>query len=182
MPIIDQLCDDLRAEHDSLVAVVSAIDEKGWSTPTPAAGWDVRDTISHLTFFHAQATLAIDDPPAFEARKALLMASTPPPAAASDAGAGRDRDAGAGPDGATGRDRDAGAGRDAAAGPDVARGRDLRRTHGDDAALLERWTASRDELIARALRAVDDAGGAPPRVAWYGPPMSMASFISARIM
>src|SRR5579875_342894 len=135
MPIIDQLCDDLRAEHDSLVAVVSAIDEKGWSTPTPAAGWDVRDTISHLTFCHEQATLAIDDPPAFEAHKALLMASTPPPGAASDAGAGRDagaaRDAGAG--------RDAGAAQDAGAGPDVALGRDLRRTHGDDAALLERW-------------------------------------------
>ena len=142
MPTIDDLCSDLSAEHASLDAVVSNLDDTGWSTPTPAAGWDVRDTISHLTFFDEQATLAIDDPPAFEEHKSWLIAS---------ATAGEE--------------------------PDVALGRGS-----DVPALLDRWRASRAALIGRALRAVGDSGGTPPRVTWYGPPMSMASFISARIM
>lgn len=146
MPIIDDLCDDLRAEHESLDALVAPLGEEGWSRATPAAGWDVRDTISHLTFFDEQATLAIDDPPAFEEQKAALLASS--------AGTG---------------------------GPDVVLGRELCRK-GGGTALLDRWRLSREGLIARALRAVDEAGGTAPRVAWYGPPMSLASFLSARIM
>ena len=146
MPPVDDLCRDLRSEHDSLDAVVSHLDQDGWAKATPAAGWDVGDTISHLTFFDEQATLAIDDPPAFEERKAQLISSI----AAGDQ-------------------------------PDVAIGRGMRRA-GDAGALLDRWRASRNALIARARRAADDAGGSPPRVTWYGPPMSLASFISARIM
>ena len=146
MPTIDDLCDDLRAEHESLDALVSTLDEQGWSKATPATGWDVRDTISHLVFFDEQATLAMDDPETFEADKVALIAA---------AGAG--------------------------AGPDVAIGRDLRGT-GGDAALVDRWRRSRKALIDRARRAAAEAGGSPPRVVWYGPPMSLASFVSARIM
>ncbi|HVA75457.1 MAG TPA: TIGR03084 family metal-binding protein [Acidimicrobiales bacterium] len=142
MPDIEDLCNDLAAEHASLDAIVANLDEAGWSTPTPAAGWDVRDTVSHLIFFDEQATLAIDDPPAFEEHKSGLIAS---------ASAGEE--------------------------PDVAIGRGI-----EGAAVLERWRNSRSALIRRALRASEDAGGAPPRIAWYGPPMSLASFISARIM
>ena len=142
MPGIDSLCEDLAAEHASLDAIVAGLDETGWSTPTPAAGWDVRDTISHLTFFDEQATLAIDDPPAFERHKADLIAA---------ATAGRE--------------------------PDAEIGRAI-----GSAALLDRWRGSREGLIRRALQAVDEAGGVAPRVTWYGPPMSLASFLSARIM
>jgi uncharacterized protein (TIGR03084 family) len=42
------LVDDLRAEQHELQAIVSGIDADAWLTPTPAWGWDVRDTISHL--------------------------------------------------------------------------------------------------------------------------------------
>lgn len=142
MPTIDDLCNDLTAEHETLDAIVSSLDEAGWSTPTPAEGWDVRDTVSHLTFFDEQATLAIDDPPAFEEHKAGLIAA---------AAAGEE--------------------------PDVAFGRAMGRT-----ALLDRWRSSRAGLIRRALQAAAESAGSSPRVAWYGPPMSMASFLSARIM
>lgn len=142
MPAIDDLCADLAAEHASLDALVAGLDDAGWSTPTPAAGWDVRDTISHLTFFDEQATLAIDDPPAFEEHKSGLIAA----AAAGDE-------------------------------PDVAIGRGAPAV-----AVLERWRDSRSALIASAARLAGESAGAPPRVAWYGPPMSLASFISARVM
>lgn len=141
-PPVRDLCDDLAAEHASLDATVSDLDEAAWSRPTPAAGWDVRDTISHLTFFDEQATLAIDDPAAFEEHKSALIAA---------AAAGEE--------------------------PDVAIGRKL-----EGAAVLGHWRSSRVALIERALRSVDEAGSSAQRVAWYGPPMSMASFISARIM
>ena len=142
MPTIDDLCDDLAAEHHSLDAVVADLDEAGWSARTPATGWDVRDTISHLTYFDEQATLAIDDPPAFEEHKAGLIAA---------AAAGEE--------------------------PDVAIGRGVPPSE-----VLDRWRDSRGALIRRALRAVEESGGSPPRVTWYGPPMSLTSFLSARVM
>jgi len=45
---LDSLVGDLEAEQRELQAVVAAIDDDAWLTPTPAWSWDVRDTISHL--------------------------------------------------------------------------------------------------------------------------------------
>jgi uncharacterized protein (TIGR03084 family) len=42
------LVGDLAAEQLELQAVVAAIDADRWLAPTPAWGWDVRDTIAHL--------------------------------------------------------------------------------------------------------------------------------------
>src|SRR5262249_44817748 len=39
---------DLEAEHRELHDVVAALSADDWLTPTPAWGWDVRDTIAHL--------------------------------------------------------------------------------------------------------------------------------------
>src|SRR6478609_10123249 len=70
---MDQICDDLAAEHADLDRIVAALDDGGWDTPTPAAGWMVRDQISHLWFFDQRAALALTDPDAFaEDAKALL--------------------------------------------------------------------------------------------------------------
>ena len=63
------LCDDLAAEQAALDAVVDGLPEEGWRTPTPAEGWDVRDSIGHLAYFDAAATLAATDPAAFEERE-----------------------------------------------------------------------------------------------------------------
>lgn len=42
------LLDDLAAEQAELLALLDGVDRDAWLTPTPAPGWDVRDTIAHL--------------------------------------------------------------------------------------------------------------------------------------
>jgi uncharacterized protein (TIGR03084 family) len=42
------LVGDLAAEQIELQALLAGIDADAWLTPTPAWGWDVRDTIAHL--------------------------------------------------------------------------------------------------------------------------------------
>jgi uncharacterized protein (TIGR03084 family) len=45
---VAELLVDLEAEQRDLQAVVAELDADAWLTPTPARGWDVRDTIAHL--------------------------------------------------------------------------------------------------------------------------------------
>jgi uncharacterized protein (TIGR03084 family) len=136
-PLLQGLVDDLVAEGTDLDERVAPLDEDGWATPTPAAGWDIRDTINHLRFFDRDALLAVTDADAFGALLAELGA---------------------------------------AAGDYVekltAEGRADR-----PAEVLGAWRAGRVSL-AGALRRLD----AGVRVPWFGPPMSPASFISARLM
>lgn len=72
---MEQICDDLVAEHAWLDAVVADLDESGWDRPTPAAGWAVRDQVSHLWFFDQRALLALTDAAAFAADVEVLLAS-----------------------------------------------------------------------------------------------------------
>jgi uncharacterized protein (TIGR03084 family) len=72
---MQQICDDLLAECDALDAVVAGITETQWDTPTPAAGWSVRDQISHLWFFDVRELMALTDPDAFAADMRELFAS-----------------------------------------------------------------------------------------------------------
>jgi uncharacterized protein (TIGR03084 family) len=73
--VLDALLVDLEAEQLSLDDVVASLDDATWSTATPAAGWDVRDCISHLCFFDEAATAAITDPQRFEVETARLLES-----------------------------------------------------------------------------------------------------------
>jgi uncharacterized protein (TIGR03084 family) len=140
MPSAAELCADLVAEHVALDAVVANLDEAGWRRPTPAEGWDVADSISHLCYFDEAATQAIEDPDAFEAAKQELIEAM------------------------------------AAGEPiDLALGRSV-----SGADLLERWRNSRSRYVPVALTAIEARPQA--RVPWYGPPMSIASFTTARIM
>lgn len=72
---MQQICDDFLAECDALDAVVADITEAQWDTPTPAAGWSVRDQISHLWFFDVRELMALTDPDAFAADMRELFAS-----------------------------------------------------------------------------------------------------------
>jgi uncharacterized protein (TIGR03084 family) len=139
--ILAELCAELEAEQWALDERVAGIDEAGWATPTPAAGWDVRDQISHLCFFDQAALVALTDPPAF-ARHAKTLAQG---------------DEGQGPS------------------PDVALGRSLPGVE-----VLDRWRAAREATRIAALAAAE--ADPETRVAWYGPPMSLASFVTARLM
>jgi uncharacterized protein (TIGR03084 family) len=62
---MDEISDDLAAEQRALESVVTGLDRAGWSTPTAAAGWDVRETIVHVAFYDDAARLAIVDPAGF---------------------------------------------------------------------------------------------------------------------
>ncbi len=67
---VQQICDDLVAEHRALDELVAVAD---LSTPTPAPGWSVGDQISHLWFFDQRAVLALTDPATFARDAAELL-------------------------------------------------------------------------------------------------------------
>ena len=70
---------DLAAEHSALDAMLDGRASSDWAIPTPAAGWDVTDTISHIFYFDEAACLALSDPPAFDVKlNALISGSLGP--------------------------------------------------------------------------------------------------------
>jgi uncharacterized protein (TIGR03084 family) len=64
-PGLEEIATDLVAEHEELDEIVARLAPVQWDHPTPAAGWAVRDQISHLAFFDDAASLALEDPDAF---------------------------------------------------------------------------------------------------------------------
>ena len=52
--------DDLVAEHAVLDALVAPLGDDAWHTPTPAEGWDIADTITHLTLSDEAAVGSIE--------------------------------------------------------------------------------------------------------------------------
>lgn len=56
---------DLADEQAALDALVADLDAAQWATPTPAAGWAVRDQIGHLAYFDGRARLAVTEPERF---------------------------------------------------------------------------------------------------------------------
>jgi uncharacterized protein (TIGR03084 family) len=84
-PGLEQLLVDLAAEHEALDALVAALEPPQWRLPTPAAGWDIADSIGHLCFFDEAATQALTDPQAFGAARAVVMESSSSPPAGSGA-------------------------------------------------------------------------------------------------
>nr|BFE60259.1 TIGR03084 family metal-binding protein [Dactylosporangium thailandense] len=127
---------DLADEHAALDERVRDLDERQWQAPSPAAGWTIRDSISHLYYFDARALFAITDPDGFARHRAEVHASGLAP------------------------------------GIDVAPGREL-----GGRGLLRAWRETRADLLA-GLAAFDPGR----RALWYGPDMSLTSFVTARLM
>jgi uncharacterized protein (TIGR03084 family) len=73
-PPIAALCGDAVAEYDDLRALLVDIAPGDWERPTPAAGWTIRDQISHLAYFDGAARLSMADPDAFRAARAEALA------------------------------------------------------------------------------------------------------------
>lgn len=136
MADIRGICEDLRAERESLDVLVRDLTGADWDKPTPAEGWSVRDQVSHLTFFDEQAALAAGDPDAFQATLAEI------------------------------KDLDAFVDDPLEAGRAIA-----------PAEVLAAWRTTHEDMQV-AFAALDPA----TRVPWYGPPMSPASFVTARLM
>ncbi len=75
---MQSICDDLEAETAEIITLLSALTAEGWDRPTPADGWSIRDTISHLAFFDETGTLAATDAEAFAANTREMMALPEP--------------------------------------------------------------------------------------------------------
>ncbi|MBB3082535.1 TIGR03084 family metal-binding protein [Geodermatophilus sabuli] len=69
-----QVTEDLREETRSLQDVLDTIEHQAWSTPTPAAGWNVQDQINHLAYFDEAMVLAVTDPERFRRQADELRA------------------------------------------------------------------------------------------------------------
>jgi len=90
--LLDQVLTDLTAEGDALDSLVTPLDETGWRTPTPAAGWDVATQVAHLAWtdevavaaatdkgqWDAYVLEAIADPTGYVDQNALAGGAVPP--------------------------------------------------------------------------------------------------------
>ncbi|MGQ0466712.1 MAG: TIGR03084 family metal-binding protein [Sporichthyaceae bacterium] len=134
---MQDLLADLAAETEVLEGLLAGLPADVWELPTPAAGWAIRDQISHLAFFDEMSVLAMTDAEAFRL------------AADEQIAGGMDF-----PDRLAAQQRSM------------------------PVADLHSWfRQARRDLLAQA--GTRDAG---ERVPWYGPAMSLASCITARIM
>jgi uncharacterized protein (TIGR03084 family) len=50
MSVMDELVADLKAENAALDGLLASISDETWLVPTPAEGWDSRDTVTHLAW------------------------------------------------------------------------------------------------------------------------------------
>jgi uncharacterized protein (TIGR03084 family) len=66
---MQQICDDLQAEQAALDAIVADLSEAQWRAATPAAGWDVADTIVHVLQADLAGLQAVEDPEGFDRLK-----------------------------------------------------------------------------------------------------------------
>jgi uncharacterized protein (TIGR03084 family) len=82
--VLDQILADLQAEGDQLWSTVSGLDDDGWRTPTPAAGWDVATQIAHLLWTDEVAVVAATDKEAWDE---VVLAAMADPNGFVDAGA-----------------------------------------------------------------------------------------------
>src|SRR5580700_1454801 len=136
MPVdMAALAADLAAESAVTRALAAGLDEAGWHTPTPAAGWDIADQISHLAYFDEAAVQSAVRPDEFRADLAAA-----PESVNADTIAARYRD----------------------------------RT---GAELLAWFDIARAQLLA-TFKDLDPQ----QRLPWFGPAMSAASSLTARLM
>jgi len=63
---MEKICDDLRAEHEDLEAILIGLDEDQWQIITPFYDWTVKNEIEHLAYFDDRASLAATNPDAFQ--------------------------------------------------------------------------------------------------------------------
>jgi len=128
---------DLTAETSVVDAMLAGLAGADWERPTPAAGWAIRDQVSHLAYFDQAAALAATRPGKFGRQTAQLAALGPDLA---DVIAGQHR--------------------------------------GDEPAALLSWFRTARAALVAVFAGLDPG----TRVPWYGPPMSIASSATARLM
>lgn len=71
----DVVVRDLRDEASSLGELLASLDRADWSTPTPAAGWDVADQVIHLGLFDRRCMWSMTDEKSFRSDLKEMMAT-----------------------------------------------------------------------------------------------------------
>ena len=136
MPVdMAALAADLAAESAGTCSLVAHLDQAGWRTPTPAAGWDIADQISHLAYFDEVTVRSAVYPEQFQAELA-------------------------------------------AAGDTVTRNAIAARFRDRTGAQLLDWFDTARADLLGTFAALDPRA----RLPWFGPAMSAASSLTARIM
>ena len=74
MSKVAELCSDLAAEQADLDRLLAHASPEDWARPTPATGWDVLDSLSHLCFFEEAAVTSLSDPAAFTFQRDEVLA------------------------------------------------------------------------------------------------------------
>jgi len=128
---------DLAAESAELYEVLSMLAEPEWDRDTPAAGWTVRDQVTHLAYFDGTAVLSATDPDRFRVDMEAITAEGP-------------------------------------AFPD----RIAEKYRGLSGAEAFAWLQRERRAYLDTFGALDPGTQLP----WYGPPMSAASSVTARLM
>jgi uncharacterized protein (TIGR03084 family) len=90
MSRLQEVLADLQAEGDQLERLVAPLDEAGWRTPTPAAGWTVAHQVAHLAWTDEAAVAAATDKEAWDA---LVLEALGDPEGFADAEAQRGAEA-----------------------------------------------------------------------------------------
>jgi uncharacterized protein (TIGR03084 family) len=67
MGLLGEVLGDLRDETADLQTILRPLAPEQWEAPTPAAGWAVRDQVSHLAWFDDAAVVAVLEPDTFTA-------------------------------------------------------------------------------------------------------------------
>jgi len=70
---LPSLLADLQAETAVVEELLDRLTPEEWDRATPAAGWSVRDQVSHLAFFDEAAVAAATDPELFRRDAAVLL-------------------------------------------------------------------------------------------------------------
>ena len=70
--LVLRLANDLAAETADLLPLLAPLGEADWDKLTPAAGWSIRDQVTHLAFFDDTSLLSIRDAAAFIAGREEL--------------------------------------------------------------------------------------------------------------
>ena len=61
LPSVREILSDLVAEQQQLDQFLQRVHVRNWSTKTPAKGWDIRDTVSHLAHLEEYAHNALSE-------------------------------------------------------------------------------------------------------------------------
>ena len=137
MASVEDLRTDLSAEQTALDSMLGLLKPADWDRDTPAEGWTIKDTISHLAFYDEAATVAVEEPDLFEESLEMIEADI-----------------------------------QAFLDEPLERGRAMTPDEVQDW-----WWESRNDMLL-AFETLEEG----QRVKWYGPSMSAASFITARLM